>query len=384
MTDTSKLRAWTEIDYQAIAHNVAEVRKLVGNTKILGILKADAYGHGALECAACLADAGVDFFAVACLAEGQQLRAAGFHQPILLLGATPPAAFDELIEGDFIQTLVSLEYARKLSDYALAHGTKAKAHVKVDTGMNRVGIQYQDGARRYDQIKAAYGLPGLDVQGIFSHFPVSDDLGFDSREFTRHQIRLFKEVLDRLKNDGIDPGVRHIQNSYGILNYKDLGMDYCRPGLLYMGVTSDDQVPIASAPDFIPILSLKTKVSMVKIVPAGATVSYGRHYKCDQPRRIASLSIGYADGLPRLASNQNLMISIRGHKVPLVGNICMDQCMADVTGFDEIEEGDIATIIGVDGPNVMTVDAISRAAKTINNETLSALSKRLTRIAKDE
>ncbi len=383
MTDTAKLRAWTEIDYQAIGHNVEEVRKLVGNTKILGILKADAYGHGAIECARELAKAGVDFFAVACLSEAQELRNAGFNQPILILGATPPAAFDELLAGDFIQTLVSLEYAQKLSDYAKAHNTKAKGHVKVDTGMNRVGIVYQEGARRYDQIRAVYELDGLDVQGIFSHFPVSDDLGFDSREFTRNQVRLFKEVLERLKDDGIDPGLRHIQNSYGILNYKDLGMDYCRPGLLYMGVTSDDQVPIASAPDFIPILSLKTKVAMVKMVPDGATVSYGRHYHCQGPRRIASLMIGYADGLPRLISNQNLMISIRGHKVPLVGNICMDQCMADVTGFDDIEEGDIATIVGVDGENVMTIDAISRAAKTINNETLSALSKRLTRVAKD-
>lgn len=383
MTDTAKLRAWTEIDYQAIGHNVEEVRKLVGNTKILGILKADAYGHGAIECARQLAKAGVDFFAVACLSEAQELRKAGFDQPILILGATPPAAFDELLAGDFIQTLVSLEYAQKLSDYAKACNTKAKGHVKVDTGMNRVGIVYQEGARRYDQIRAVYELDGLDVQGIFSHFPVSDDLGFDSREFTRNQVRLFKEVLERLKEDDIDPGVRHIQNSYGILNYKDLGMDYCRPGLLYMGVTSDDQVPIASTPDFIPILSLKTKVAMVKTVPDGATVSYGRHYHCQGARRIASLMIGYADGLPRLISNQNLMISIRGHKVPLVGNICMDQCMADVTGFDDIEEGDIATIVGVDGQNVMTIDSISRAAHTINNETLSTLSRRLSRVAKD-
>lgn len=374
------LRTWAEIDLDAVGHNVKEVRRLIGDTKIIGIVKADAYGHGALACSRALQKSGVDFFATATIDEALELRNGGIEDPVLILGYTPPARFDELLDANLIQSGLSLAFLEKLSAHALKEGKKANVHLKVDTGMNRTGILYQDGAHHYDEIRAAYDLPGVNICGIFSHFPVSDDLGVESRNFTRHQMDLFNEVIDRLKKDGIDPGVRHIQNSYGILNYLDAGYDYCRPGLLYMGVTSDDSIPIASQPDFIPVMSLKTRVTLVKTIPAGATVSYGRHFTADKPTRIASLAIGYADGLPRMISNKNLEISIRGHRVPLVGNICMDQCMADITGFDDIQEGDIAVLVGRDGDQVMTVDEISRRAGTINNETLSALSKRVTRL----
>ncbi len=375
-------RAWVEVDYQAIAHNVDQIQKLIGNTKIMGIVKADAYGHGAIACAKALQACGVDFFAVACLQEAQELRQAGLDAPILILGYTPPANFAELARLDLIQSLLSKEYAQKLSAFGQEYDVKMKGHVKVDTGMNRTGILYQDGAKEYEDILALYRLPGLQVEGIFSHFPVSDDLGSESTTFTQHQIDLFNEVCSRLKKDGLDVGLRHIQNSYGILNYQDLGMDYCRPGLLYMGVTSDDAIPILTHPHFIPILALKAKVTLVKTIPNGASVSYGRHYTAQGERKIASLSIGYADGLSRACSNQNLMVSIRGHLVPLVGNICMDQCMADITGFDDIQEGDVVTIIGQDGKNVCSVDQISRLSHTINNETLSCLTKRVVRLAK--
>lgn len=379
---TAKSRAWAEIDYQAIGHNVAEIQKLIGNTKIMGIVKADAYGHGAVACAKALQACGVDFFAVACLEEAKVLRQSGIKEPILILGYTPPASFLELFDFDLTQSVLSKDYAQKLSDFALQNGLTLKGHLKVDTGMNRTGILYQDGAKHYEEALASYQLPALQIEGIFSHFPVSDDLGSESQSFTKHQIELFNELCTRLQNDGVDVGLRHIQNSYGILNYKDLGMDYCRPGLLYMGVTSDDEVPIASHPNFIPILSLKAKVTLVKNIPEGASVSYGRHFVAPSERRIASLSIGYADGLSRACSNKNLMVSIRGHLVPLVGNICMDQCMADITGFNDIQEGDIVTLIGVDEKNCCTVDQISRLAGTINNETLSCLSPRVLRVAK--
>lgn len=379
---TAKSRAWAEIDYQAIGHNVAEIQKLIGNTKIMGIVKADAYGHGAVACAKALQACGIDFFAVACLEEAKVLRQSGIKEPILILGYTPPASFLELFDFDLTQSVLSKDYAQKLSDFALQNGLTLKGHLKVDTGMNRTGILYQDGAKHYEEALASYQLPALQIEGIFSHFPVSDDLGQESQSFTKHQIELFNELCTRLQNDGVDVGLRHIQNSYGILNYKDLGMDYCRPGLLYMGVTSDDEVPIASHPNFIPILSLKAKVTLVKNIPEGASVSYGRHFVAPSERRIASLSIGYADGLSRACSNKNLMVSIRGHLVPLVGNICMDQCMADITGFNDIQEGDIVTLIGVDGKNCCTVDQISRLAGTINNETLSCLSPRVLRVAK--
>ncbi|MCF0245809.1 MAG: alanine racemase [Ileibacterium sp.] len=380
MLDTDALRAWAEVDYSAIAHNVKEVQKLMGSTKIMGIVKADAYGHGDIACAKALRDAGVDFFAVACMDEAVALRQAGIEEPILILGYTPPARFQDLIDYDLIQSVLSLDFARKLSQWAEKQGVKARGHVKLDTGMNRTGILYQENDRNFDELLEVYSLPGLRVEGIFSHFPVSDELEEESVAFTTRQMELFNEAVEKLKAAGVNPGLRHIQNSYGILNYGDQGYDYCRPGLLYMGVTSDDSVPINSAPDFIPILSLKTKVTMVKTIQPGATVSYGRHYTAKTPRRIASLSIGYADGLPRACSNQSLEVLIRGQRAAVTGNICMDQCMVDVTDIEGVQEGDIVTIVGKDGSETVTVDTISRLAGTINNESLTRLTKRVPRL----
>lgn len=384
MLNTDGLRTWAEVDYDAIEHNVREVEKLMGKTKIMGIVKADAYGHGALACARALKKADVDYFAVACLQEAIELRNGGIEEPILILGYTSPVDFHILHMLDLDQTIVSYDYAKKMNAWAMANETKLKGHVKIDTGMNRTGLLYQDKAKETGHLIEVYQMPGLQIDGIFSHFPVSDDLQADSRDFTEHQMELFDEAISKLEKRGLKSGLRHIQNSYGILNYKDRGYDYCRPGLLYMGVTSDDAVPILSDPDFIPIMNLYTRVSMVKTIPEGATVSYGRHFRADSPRRIASLVIGYADGLPRFCSNQNLEVLIRGHRVPIVGNICMDQCMADVTGYDDIEEGDIVTVIGTDGNETVTVDQISRLARSINNETLTRITARVPRFDRNQ
>lgn len=281
-----------------------------------------------------------------------------------------------------IQSLCSYDYALKLNAYAKANGIVLSCHCKVDTGMNRTGVLYQKEEKNFDQIQAEYQMSNLSVEGIFSHFPVSDDLSSDSKAFTCEQIRLFREVLSRLKELGIDPGLTHIQNSYGILNYGDLGFDYCRPGLLYMGVTSDDQVPILSKPKFQAILSLYANVSVVKTLQKGMTVSYGRHYRVEKPTKVATISIGYADGLPRLASNQDLKVLIHGKACPIIGNICMDQCMVDVTEIENVQEGDVVCLIGMQGDACVTVDEITRKAHTINNETLCALATRVPRLKK--
>lgn len=380
----ARARAWIEVDTSAIAHNVNEVQKLVGNTKIMGIVKANAYGHGMEMCAHALQEAGVDFFGVATMDEAVALRESGLKEDILVLGYTPIQHIHYIHELNIVQTLPTLAYAEKLNTYAKEHDVTLRAHCKVDTGMNRIGIQYQDQVKDFEDIVQAYSLSHVKVEGIFSHFPVSDDLAQDPKEFTLHQIELFDEVLARLKEQGIQPGLTHIQNSYGILNYMDLGYDYCRPGLLYMGVTSDDSVEIASDPDFIPILSLYANVSEVKWVQPGMTVSYGRHFHAKKPTKVASLSIGYADGLPRLVSNQGLEILVHGKRCPLIGNICMDQCMVDVTDVESIQEGDVVTIIGQENGQRVTVDEISRKAHTINNETLSTLAARLPRWNKGE
>ena len=372
-----KDRAWIEVDLDAVAHNLRQVEKLMGGTKVMGIVKDDAYGHGAVECTRTLEKNGVDFFGVATLEEALELRHAGIQSDILILGWTDPDLAWQIAENNLIQTVVDVPYARELA----ARGLKVRTHVKADTGMNRIGISWQPEKKDLDGFFEVYAMKNLSNEGLFSHYPVSDDLGQDSREFTQNQTYLFQELVSMLKENGIDPGLVHIQNSYGILNYGDMGFDYCRPGLLYMGVTSDDSIPVVNDLDFIPALSLHTRVEMIKELKPGQTVSYGRHHKISQPAAIASLAIGYGDGLPRLVSNQNLQVLIGGKKVPLVGNICMDQCMADVTGLD-VKPGDPVTIIGTDGENRVTVDEISRLSRTINNETFCRFTSRLPRIFK--
>lgn len=371
-------RAWCEVDLDAVAHNLAEVQKLVGPTKIMGIVKADAYGHGACDCARVLEEQGVDMFGVATIEEAIELRQAGIRGDILILGWTDPSRVEELVKNDLIQTVVDVPYARQLN----SQGHRVRTHVKADTGMNRIGVAWQPEKKDLAGFYEIYGMKNLSNEGLFSHYPVSDDLGEDAKAFTENQTLLFRELVSMLQENGIDPGLTHIQNSYGILNYGDMGFDYCRPGLLYMGVTSDDSVPIASDPDFIPALSLKARVSMVKDMVPGQTVSYGRNHRIDKPARVASLTIGYADGLPRLVSNKGLKVLIRGHKVPIIGNVCMDQCMADVTGLEDIVPGDVVTIIGQDGDQRVTVDEISRLSETINNETFCRITRRVPRIMK--
>ncbi|WP_289117552.1 alanine racemase [uncultured Dubosiella sp.] len=377
-------RAWCEIDLDAIAHNVAEIQKLVGHTKIMGIVKANAYGHGALACAQALTRCGIEIFGVSSIDEAIELREGGIEADILILGYTPPRHFDKLAEYGLIQSLVSCAYAKKLEQYGEANDVVFRAHAKIDTGMNRTGIVYQPDHKHFDELKDVYRLDHVRVEGIFSHFPVSDDLGEDALSFTKRQIALFDEAVERLRAEGIDPGARHIQNSYGILNYHDLGYDYCRPGLLYMGVTSDDAIEINSAPDFIPILSVWANVSVVKWLKPGETVSYGRHFKAEKPTKIATISIGYADGLPRLVSNQGVQVLVHGVPCPLVGNVCMDQCMVDVTAVENVQEGDVVCLVGEQNGHKMTIDRLSRLAHTINNETLSQIAARMPRLKKRE
>ena len=380
---TSNTRSWVEIDLSKISHNVKEVQKLIPSTsKIMAIVKANGYGHGDVECSKELERLGIDFFGVSSVDEGIRLRDHGITSPILILGYTPPVHFHYLHEKNLIQTLVSLDYAKKLDFYCKENNVIVKAHVKIDTGMSRIGIQCQDHIYRIEDVKEVYRLQAIDVCGIFSHFSVSDVLDEENISFTQHQKELFDRVHSDLKECGINPGTTHLQNSYGILNYPDLAYDYVRPGLLWMGVTSDDQIGIRTNPDFKPIMEWKANVSLVKEIEAGVTVSYGRHYKAKEKRKVATLSVGYADGYPRIVSNKGAYVLLHGKKAPIIGNICMDQMMIDVSEIDHVCEGDVATLIGRDQDQVITVDEISRLAHTINNETLCWISARVPRIYK--
>lgn len=379
----SKSRAWAEIDLSRIAHNVEEVRKLIpAQSKIMGIVKANAYGHGDVECAHALEACGVEFFGVSSVDEAVHLRINGIKSKILILGYTPPEHFSLLVQYHLIQTLVDFSYAKKLEAFAQAHDCVIEAHAKADTGMNRIGVVVQDGAYHIDELLAMYAMKHIHVSGIFSHFSVSDSQNEEDLQYTKHQIKLFDRVLQDIRNAGFDPGTTHLQNSYGILNYPQLCYDYVRPGLLYMGVTSDDAIAINTDPHFLPILSLKANVTMVKELQKGDSVSYGRHFRAERPTKVATVSIGYADGVPRELSNQGFEVLLHGKRVKIIGNICMDQMMLDVSDIEDVHEGDIVTLIGADGEEQVSVDAMSRASHTINNETLTRFSVRLPRIYK--
>lgn len=379
----SDTRAWLEIDLSKIAHNVEEVRKLIpSQSKIMAIVKANGYGHGDVVCAKELVKCGIDFFGVSSIDEAVTLRENGIEEEILILGYTPPIHFPLLVKYDILQTFVGLEYAKKANIYAKEHGVTLRGHVKVDTGMSRIGIICQEHEYHIEEVKQVYQMQHLDVCGIFSHFSVSDYLDEENKVFTANQMKLFERVLEDLRQAGIEPGTKHLQNSYGILNYPDLTYDYVRPGLLWMGVTSDDQVKINTAPNFQPIMQWKANVSLVKEIQPGVSVSYGRHFKADTLRKVATVALGYADGFPRCVSNQGARVLLHGQYANIIGNVCMDQMMIDVTEIDNVKEGDIVTIVGEDQGQVITVDELSRLSNTINNETLCWISARVPRIYK--
>lgn len=379
----SETRAWLEIDLHKISHNIREIKALIPKkSKIMAIVKANAYGHGDIACSKELEQCGIDFFGVSSIDEALALRKANIQKKILILGYTPPTHFHYLHEENIIQTIISSEYANKLNAYGKVHNQLIKAHIKVDTGMSRLGVIAQAHAYNINEIKALYHLSNVHVCGIFSHFSASDSLVESQLTYTQNQIQLFDRILKDLKKANIDVGETHLQNSYGILNYQHLAYDYVRPGLLWMGLTSNDEIPIKSTPRFQPIMQCKANVSCVKTIQKGVSVSYGRKYQAPSQRIIATLSIGYADGYPRCVSNRSAYVLLHGKKANIIGNICMDQMMIDVSDIHHVKEGDIATLFGYDQNEFLSIDTLTRLSETINNETLCWMSARLPRIYK--
>lgn len=378
----SNSRCWAEIDLSKIQHNVKEIRKMIpSSTKIMAIVKANAYGHGDIEVAKELQKQGVDFFGVSSVDEAIVLRHAGIRENILILGYTPLEHFHYLHELDILQTLLSKQYALELSEYCVKNKVEIRAHIKVDTGMSRLGVQCKEERWEIEDVLTMYRLPNIMVEGIFSHFSVSDSFDVNAdREFTQKQIALYNRVLAEVKAQGIDTGITHLQNSYGIINYPELSYDYVRPGLLYLGVTSDDAIITKQKPDFQPIMTWLCNVSYVKTIEAGSCVSYGRHFTAEKTMKVATLSCGYADGYPRSVSNLGKTVLIHGKKAPIIGNVCMDQMMIDVSNIPDVKEGDRVILFGYDGDSLLSVDELSRMCKTINNDMLCRVSARVPRI----
>ena len=380
----SKSRSWVEIDLDKIKNNLKVMRQHIHKKqKIMAVVKADCYGHGDKKVAKVLEAEGVDFFAVSSIDEALNLRSANIKGKILVLGYTPMEHFHYLHEYDVIQCVMSYEFGKSLSDYAKLQKTKIAVHIKVDTGMGRIGIPCQENNYQIDVVKSIYDLDGLSCTGIFSHFSVADtyDRGSDEA-YTKHQIHLYQRVLNDLKVEGINYGLTHIQNSYGAINYPELEYDYSRIGILLLGNTSNDSQRLKHEVTLLPSLEWKANVSCVKIVPKGTYIGYGRNCLTSKETKVVSVSCGYADGLNRQASHQHLEVLLHGTRCEIIGNICMDQFMIDASKVENVYTGDTVIIVGSEGKEIIKIDELSRAANTINNESFCLISKRVPRFYK--
>lgn len=370
-------RCWAAVDLAALSHNYHCIRRFLSpGCRYLAIVKADGYGHGAATVAGQLQKDGADWFGVATMEEALDLRRQGIYRPILVLGYTDPAAAPILASNTITQTLFSEEYALQLAAEAAKAGCVVDCHVKIDTGMSRLGFDAEN-ENTVLMVEKLAQSGSLRITGIFTHFAVADEDTPVSRDFTRLQFERFMRVCNRLQADGVEVGLRHCCNSAGTLLHPDYHLDMCRLGLSQYGLDPDPCMKALL--DVRPAMSLYTVVSMIKEIPAGATVSYGRQYTAPTPRRIATVAIGYADGYPRSLSNRAEML-LHGKRAPVIGRVCMDQLMLDVTDIPEARMGDIAVVAGSEGGESVTFDDMARWAGTINYEIICGISKRVPRV----
>ena len=370
MNDKTK-RTWAEVSLGAIEHNYRAMReKLPAGCRFLGVVKANAYGHGAAEVSGLLERLGCDYLAVACLDEARELRAAGISLPILILGYTPAEYAPELAELELTQTVGSLAMAEALSKNLAGTDRMLKIHLKIETGMGRTGFRAWEETYASQAARAAT-LPNLRPEGIFTHFAVSDGEEGE-RDFTLVQLERFERACAAIEEKaGVEFPIRHCANSGAMHAFPEAYMDMVRPGVSLYGMYPG---PVRENISLVPAMTLKTRVACVEDHFPGDTISYGRTYTVEKPARIAVLPIGYADGLHRTLSGK-LEVCINGHVVPQVGRICMDMCMVDVTDLD-VKPGDVAEVFGQNMP----IDAVAEKAGTIHYELTCAVSPRVPRV----
>lgn len=366
-------RAWAEIDLDALRHNFETVRNAT-DSKIFSVVKANAYGHAVERIAGVLDSAGTYGFAVSNIEEAEELRRFGIKKPVLILGYTPAYLAEKLSELDIIQTVFSLEYAKKLDINAQKSGCTVRAHIKLDTGMGRIGFNMRsDELSGLCEAKEALRLKHLSFEGAFMHFSVADSSNTDDTAYTEEQFDRFLRALAELEKDGFTFGIKHCCNSAATLMHRDKHMDAVRPGIILYGLAPSPDIELGDG--FSPVMSFKAAVSQVKTVSEAECISYGRTFKTEKPMRLATLTVGYADGYPRLLSNTGYVL-INGKKAPVVGRICMDQMCVDVTDIENVSEGDIATLFG----KGLAVETVADFAGTINYEIVCGLSKRVPRV----
>lgn len=368
--ELEKSRTWVEISLDAIRGNVGAIRAaLPEKTKFMGVVKANAYGHGAVPAAKAILEAGGEYLAVACFPEAAELREAGITAPIIILGITPPEYAMELQRLDVTQAVSGLDYARELSARLSA---PLKCHVKLETGMGRTGFPCDED--RLVDIIETLRLPNLDFEGVFTHFAVSDCFG-DS--FTQRQHELFMDTIGKVeKASGRCFALKHCANSGAVINYREMAHDMVRPGVITYGMYPAGET---GGIRLQPAMSLKTRVYAITRHKAGDTISYGRSFTVERDTRLAVLPIGYADGLSRKLSG-NMDVLLHGQRCRQVGRICMDMCMVDITDLPRCREGDVATVIGSDGEETILADELAEKLGTINYEITCDVSVRVPRV----
>lgn len=383
-TPKTTSRCWAEINLNNLEYNFKQIQKRVKHiapaTKMLAVVKADAYGHGAVQAARILEQAGADYFAVATVYEGVELREAGFTLPILVLGYVGDEDAPLLARYDIAAALCDRAAAQAFSQAAQAEGKPIRVHIALNTGMTRVGFETRSTKENVTEILEALALPGIQPEGIFTHFAVADVTG--GEEFTELQYRRFLDMCLELEKHGINLPYRHCANSAAILQhaqtfttdmFADGVFNMVRAGIILYGYypdsTTRQTVPLK------PVMTVKARIAQVRDIPAGDSIGYGRTFTADKPMRVAVFTIGYADGYPRCASN-HISVVIDGEVVPTVGRICMDMATADVTGMD-VKRGDAVTVFGEDQ---ITADTLADAAGTISYEVLCDIGRRVPRI----
>jgi len=387
MNTMDDVPVWAEIDLEAIAHNVREVRRVANpGSRVMAVVKANAYGHGAIQVARVALENGADFLGVARAHEGVELRNAGIRAPILIFGYSPPGYTRKLVEYDLTQTVYSTQMAESFSDAGRAMGKSLKVHLKIDTGMGRLGLISVQPVRQTVVAEVSNGkalreaaaiaaLPGLNLEGIYTHFASADSA---NKESARKQINTFMDFLEQLKNKAVDVPLRHAANSAAVIDMPETHLDLVRPGIMLYGLYPSGEVDKARV-SLKPAMQLKARVAHVKNVPAGFKVSYGSTYETQLSTTIATVAVGYADGYSRLLSSSGAML-VRGSRAPVVGRVTMDQTMLDTGHIDNVSPGDEVVIFGTQGKSSIHVDEIASAIETINYEVVSTIMPRVPRI----
>lgn len=359
---------YAEIDLAAIRHNLTEIRRRISpNSKLCAVVKAGAYGHGAIAVSRIAVECGADFLAVATVEEGLELRRAGFELPILILSLIPSRTAAVVVENNLTATVADFDCARKISAAAVLLGKSAKVHLKIETGMGRIGVAPENAVELAAQIAR---LPNVELEGIFSHFADADSA---DRTFTNRQIKIFKETTDKIQAAGIDIKIRHLAESAAALDIPEAHFDMVRAGIITYGLYPSADVK--KTIELRPAMKLVARVAFLKKIPAGVSIGYGREFVAERDSTIATLPIGYADGYIR--AYKNFHVEIRGQLAPIAGRVCMDQTMVDVTEIDDVQVGDEVILFGSD---LVSIDDAAKHLNTINYEITCLVSARVDRV----